>query len=413
MHFANQGKALQDKRYEFALKHLADANQQQQHCDVANNNNQSRGVSFLPASHNNTNNNNNSSQNTTILKDQNLRHIEETAYLANVIRNTKQSGSNYFGTGNSSALSHRQSSLLESNMSYQAHILQRERHLEAHVRRLQEEEEQLAQMRQEQRRLGLEEARTAARNKLVDSAVRRVDLQCRSRQKIADHVLEKFGAGIDSNSSEEASAVAVAAERAAYKASERRELRELPRQAQIEFNLPRIVDAALNRLERIDAHHERISRRVALEQKVGTGYARKRDAEHQKVHEAKRESKKARSITAALMSFNTHQYSPHSGETHHFVDQTHHHHDDDSDSDEDGTGALLMKKARLPDLDELRKAKELTKKNKLLMRDEEVEKKNLWEEMDRLDKQTRRDAKKARLERKKQSRFGEDDSESD
>lgn len=388
MLFPGQGAALNDRKYQFAL-------------------------SALPVAHHQLDGSGHEADKPhTIVNKVMQCQLQQQTLLANAVRTRKEASGSYFANaivqpGGNGALAsaslkghqQQQQQLLCSNMSYQAHQIQRERQLAQYVQRLEEEDKQTENRHREARLKSLEQAHVVDRVKLHQSARQRIELQHRSHQRLPEQQLKRFG--LDNVHEEIAAAKTVCAE-------SRRAARDLPRQAHVEYNLPRIVDAALMRQERLDAHRTRIQNRVALEEKVQTSFACQRKREHRRLN-------KARQIAGLLASGTSN--SDHS----------------DNNCDEHGgmmppaadlSGVHLLSlnknnvagnplslyPTRRPGREEIRDARELEKRWKMEQAAMEQEKRQLLAEMSEIDKQASIAEKQARKSRK-QARFTNSDSD--
>jgi hypothetical protein len=337
MLFPEQGATLLDPRYEYAIRQLPEAQHHRQR----------RVLAGAPPS---------------------VVARERTAAIASAVRTRKELGDSYFvksvaegggdgqlhflgdksdtgGSGGGGAVEQ----LMRANMTYQAHLLRRERQLASYVRSLERDEAAAQVRREELRNAALADARAVDRLKLQQSARARIALQQRAQQDVPAELLTRHGL----DASCERAALTAARTKCA---EERQAARDLPRQALTEFHLPRLVESALCRQERIAALHDRAAQRVALESRVGTGFAVKRSHAHELVRQAREAAGLDTELTPG-------------------------------------------RAARCPGLAELRDARELAARQRLAAAELEREQRTLWAEMAAIDEATERDAKAARRRR--------------
>jgi hypothetical protein len=384
-----QGQALLDKKYEFALRHLAPISHTAAQASAP--------AAAAPPSI--------TLDPTKVAQ----RQLNQQSLLAAAVRTQKESSGSYFNTANTASSGGAHQQLIHVNMSYQSHQLQRERQLTQYVQQLEAEEKLVNNQAKANRLRALEQAHVVDRVKLHQAARQRVELQLRSHQRVPPQLLDKFGlADVQQQMATEHSQCA----------QERRATRDLPRFAHVEFNLPRIVESALNRQERLDAHRTRVANRVALEERVATGYARKRLQEHERLNKARRIGGLAPSAAAAAAE----QLLNGGGMSNNDSDDDEQQQPRFASSPPPGVNLLSINKntlaenplsmysTRRPGREEIRDARELEKQHALIVKETELEKRQLLREMKNIDAQTSIAEKEARRARGKARK---DNSDSD
>ena len=162
-----------------------------------------------------------------------------------------------------------------------------------------------------------------------------------------------------------------------------------------------LVESALCRRERLDAHRQRAAGRVEVEERVGTGFAVQRARDHRRIRDASAAAATARTVglidvCGATVDRVASSCGGGGG--------------GGGDADGGGGGAAT-RATRLPLMSELRDAKELEKALALHRAEAAREQARLWAEMDRVSAATDRDARAARVVRGKAASLGDSDDE--